>query len=156
MQGRARKKGGGGGYRGNSTFAVRITKGLTHWFPINFVVRQDICLSSLLFITNIGKITTEANDNNIEIRISSNGAQLKPVSEFKYFRSIFTQDGRMDRAIETRILWANSVTKHSGIPTVPQEHPNGSPISQQCLSNYTNISVPDTNTEQEKKIIAGE
>ena len=57
------------------------------------------------------------------LSISINGTPLKQVSEFKYLGSIFSEDGRLNREIETRIQKANSVSyqlapllKHPNIP----------------------------------------
>ena len=55
----------------------------------------------------------------LEITIDNN--ELKQVQEFKYLGSIFTQDGRMDREIETRTQKANAVTYQlSPLLTHPQ------------------------------------
>ncbi|XP_066302908.1 uncharacterized protein [Branchiostoma lanceolatum] len=58
-----------------------------------------------------------------KLEISINGQLLKQTSEFKYLGSIFTEDGKMVREIETRIQKANSVSyqlapllKHPSIP----------------------------------------
>ncbi|XP_076059484.1 uncharacterized protein LOC143036121 [Oratosquilla oratoria] len=57
------------------------------------------------------------------LKISIDGTPLKQVSEFKYLGSIFTEDGRLNREIETRVQKANSVSyqlapllKHPNIP----------------------------------------
>ena len=57
------------------------------------------------------------------LNIKINDTNLKPVKEFKYLGSIFTEDGRMNRKIENRIQKANTVSyqlapllKHSDIP----------------------------------------
>ncbi|KAI8504892.1 hypothetical protein Bbelb_170010 [Branchiostoma belcheri] len=58
---------------------------------------------------------------NLDIVINNRG--LKQVKEFKYLGSIFTEDGKLDREIETRVQKANSVSyqlapllKHPSIP----------------------------------------
>ncbi|KAI8516720.1 hypothetical protein Bbelb_053010 [Branchiostoma belcheri] len=45
-----------------------------------------------------------------KLEITVNGQPLKQTTEFKYLGSIFTEDGKMDREIETRIQKANSVS----------------------------------------------
>ena len=57
----------------------------------------------------------------LDIKIS--GTQLKQTTDFKYLGSIFSQDGRLDREIETRCQKANAVSyqlapllKHPDIP----------------------------------------
>ncbi|XP_076059466.1 uncharacterized protein LOC143036094 [Oratosquilla oratoria] len=59
--------------------------------------------------------------SNLEISID--GTPLKQVSEFKYLSFIFTQDGRLNRESEARVLKGNSVNyqlapllKHPNIP----------------------------------------
>ncbi|XP_076037601.1 uncharacterized protein LOC143023033 [Oratosquilla oratoria] len=56
-------------------------------------------------------------------KISIDGTPVKQVSESKYLGSIFIEDGRLNRKIETRIQKANSVSyqlapllKHPNIP----------------------------------------
>ena len=44
------------------------------------------------------------------LNININGTMLKQVSEFKYLGSVFTEDGRLNREIETRVQKANSVS----------------------------------------------
>ncbi|XP_076057195.1 uncharacterized protein LOC143034721 [Oratosquilla oratoria] len=58
-----------------------------------------------------------------KLKISIDGTPLKEVSEFKYLGSIFTEDERLNREIETRVEMANSVSyqldpllKHPNIP----------------------------------------
>ena len=57
------------------------------------------------------------------INININNTNLKQVKEFKYFGSIFTEDGQMNREIENWIQKANNVSywlapllKHPNIP----------------------------------------
>ncbi|XP_076057800.1 uncharacterized protein LOC143035112 [Oratosquilla oratoria] len=56
-------------------------------------------------------------------KISIDGTPLKQVSEFMYLDCIFTEDGRLNREIETRVQKANSISyqlapflKHPNIP----------------------------------------
>ena len=49
------------------------------------------------------------NREHRDIPIKIDNQVLKQVSEFKYLGSIFTEDGRCDREIETRIQQANKV-----------------------------------------------
>uniref|UniRef100_A0A0B7BUU7 Uncharacterized protein n=1 Tax=Arion vulgaris TaxID=1028688 RepID=A0A0B7BUU7_9EUPU len=42
--------------------------------------------------------------------IQIDNTRVKQVSEFKYLGSIFTEDGKLDREIETRCQKANAVT----------------------------------------------
>ena len=58
-----------------------------------------------------------------KLGISINGIQLKQAAEFKYLGSIFTENGKLDREIETRCQKANAVSyqlapllKHPNIP----------------------------------------
>jgi hypothetical protein len=55
--------------------------------------------------------------------ITINGTPLKQSKEFKYLGSIFSEDGKLDREIETRVQKANNVSfqlcpllKHPSIP----------------------------------------
>ena len=57
------------------------------------------------------------------LNITVDGTNLKQVKEFKYLGSIFTEDGKFNREIETRIQKANNVSyqlapllKHPSIP----------------------------------------
>ena len=57
------------------------------------------------------------------LKICVDGTPLKQVREFKYLGSIFTEDGRLNREIETRVQKANSVSyqlapllRHPNIP----------------------------------------
>ncbi|XP_076058577.1 uncharacterized protein LOC143035594 [Oratosquilla oratoria] len=57
------------------------------------------------------------------LKISIDGTPLKQDSEFKYLGSIFTEDGRLNREIKTKVQKANSVSyqlapllKHPNIP----------------------------------------
>ena len=45
-----------------------------------------------------------------QLNVPVNGTKLKQVPEFKYLGSIFTEDGKLDREIETRCQKANAVT----------------------------------------------
>ena len=56
--------------------------------------------------TEVMKVSRNPGQLNIVI----DGTQLQQTVEFKYLGSIFTQDGRMDREIESRIMKANAVT----------------------------------------------
>lgn len=62
------------------------------------------------------KINTEKteimviNREHTDIQIKIDNQALKQVSEFKYLGSFFTEDGRCDREIETRIQQANKAT----------------------------------------------
>ena len=58
-----------------------------------------------------------------KLDVTINQTQLKQVREFKYLGSVFTEDGRIDREIETRCQKANAVSyqlapllKHPSIP----------------------------------------
>ena len=58
-----------------------------------------------------------------QLDIKINGTQLKQTSDFKYLGSIFSQDGRLDREIESRCQKANAVSyqlapllRHPNIP----------------------------------------
>ena len=58
-----------------------------------------------------------------KLDVTSNQTQLKQVREFKYLGSVFTEDGKIDREIETRCQKANAVSyqlapllKHPSIP----------------------------------------
>ena len=45
-----------------------------------------------------------------KLDVTINQAQLKQVREFKYLGSVFTEDGKIDREIETRCQKANAVS----------------------------------------------
>ena len=64
-----------------------------------------------------------ASRNPSDLNIDINGAKLQQVKEFKYLGSIFTEDGRLEREIETRCQKANAVSyqlapllRHESIP----------------------------------------
>ena len=66
-------------------------------------------------------MTVSRRPDKLDINI--NGSQLKQASEFKYLGSIFTENGKLDREIETRCQKANAVSyqlapllKHPNIP----------------------------------------
>ena len=52
----------------------------------------------------------KVSKNPEPLNISINDTLLKQVTEFKYLESIFAEDGRLDREIETRTQKANAVT----------------------------------------------
>ena len=66
-------------------------------------------------------MSVSRNPGKLDINI--NGTQLKQTKEFKYLGSLFTEDGKLDREIETRCQKANAVSyqlapllKHPSIP----------------------------------------
>ena len=70
-------------------------------------------------VTEVMSVSRKPETLNINI----NGSNLKQVDEFKYLGSIFTEDGRLDREIETRCQKANAVSyqlapllRHDHIP----------------------------------------
>ena len=67
-------------------------------------------------------MTVSKRPDKLDINI--NGTQLKQTNEFKYLGSIFTENGKLDREIETRCQKANAVSyqlapllKHPSIST---------------------------------------
>ena len=67
-------------------------------------------------------MTVSKRPDKLEIKI--NGTQLKQTNEFKYLGSMFTENGKLDREIETRCQKANAVSyqlapllKHPSIST---------------------------------------
>ena len=73
---------------------------------------------------SIGKTETmKVSRNPGPLRIHINNNSLRQVQEFKYLGSTFTEDGRLNREIETRVQKANNVSyqlapllKHPNIP----------------------------------------
>ena len=73
---------------------------------------------------SIGKTETmKISRNPGPLRIHINNNSLRQVQEFKYLGSTFTEDGRLNREIETRVQKANNVSyqlapllKHPNIP----------------------------------------
>ncbi|XP_076069188.1 uncharacterized protein LOC143041232 [Oratosquilla oratoria] len=87
------------------------------------------------------------------LKISIDGIPLKQVSEFKYLGSIFTEDGRLNREIETRVQKANSVSYHLA-PLL--KHPNIPIETKAKLINsifipHLDISVPDMDPDQKSR-----
>jgi len=67
--------------------------------------------------------TTKVSSNPGPLRIHINNESLRQVKEFKYLGSTVTEDGRLNREIETRVQKANYVSyqlapllKHPNIP----------------------------------------
>ena len=67
-------------------------------------------------------MTVSKRPDKLDINI--NGTQLKQTNEFKYLGSMFTENGKLDREIETRCQKANAVSyqlapllKHPSIST---------------------------------------
>ena len=81
-------------------------------------------------VMNIGR-----KHNTLNINI--NGSTIEQVQEFKYLGSIFTEDGRLDREIETRVQKANAIT-YQLAPLL--RHPNISLTAKQQLIN--SIFIP--------------
>jgi len=66
--------------------------------------RYDMKIS----ITKTEVMSVSRNPGKLDINI--NGTQLKQTKEFKYLGSLFTEDGKLDREIETRCQKANTVS----------------------------------------------
>ncbi|XP_076038728.1 uncharacterized protein LOC143023941 [Oratosquilla oratoria] len=81
--------------------------------------RQCKKLDMKISISKIETMKVSRTPSNLKISIDGN--PLKQVSEFKYLGSIFTEDGRLNREIETRVQKANSVSYH--LDPLPK-HPN--------------------------------
>ena len=66
------------------------------------------------------------------LNINIEDSTIKQVQEFKYLGSIFTEDGRIDREIETRVQKANAITY---LMTPLLRHPNISLTAKQQMVN---------------------
>ena len=74
------------------------------------------------------------------LNINIDGTTLKQVGEFKYLGSTFTEDGRLNREIETRVQKANSISYQ----LAPLPRPPNIPIE-------TNLDLPESDMDPYQK-----